>query len=54
MLGVTHDRYGFKVLLFSADFKTEIKKLIDNEGVKGIILGNRRSDPWSRDLEYIT
>ena len=41
------------MLLFSADFKTEVKKLIDSEGVQGIILGNRRSDPWSRDLEPI-
>ena len=30
-----------------------MQKLIDQENVKGIIMGNRRSDPWSRDLEPI-
>lgn len=45
--------YGIKVELFSADFKGEVKKLIDSQGTKAIIMGNRRSDPWSRDLEPI-
>lgn len=30
-----------------------MQKLIDTEHVRGIIMGNRRSDPWSRDLEPI-
>jgi FAD synthetase len=30
-----------------------VQKLIDSENVKGILMGNRRSDPWSRDLEEI-
>lgn len=40
-------------MLFSADFKGEVQKLIDTENIKAIIMGNRRSDPWSRDLEPI-
>ena len=43
--------YGIKVQLFSADFKGEVQKLIDHQNTKAIIMGNRRSDPWSRDLE---
>ena len=27
--------------------------MIDTENVKAIIMGNRRSDPWSRDLEIV-
>jgi FAD synthetase len=27
--------------------------LIDTENVKAIVMGNRRSDPWSRDLEVV-
>jgi FAD synthetase len=46
-------RYSIKVQLFSSNFKEEVQKLINSENVKGIIMGNRRSDPWSRDLEPI-
>ena len=46
-------RYGIKVRLFSADFKGEVQKLIDTDNTKAIIMGNRRSDPWSRDLEAV-
>jgi FAD synthetase len=45
--------YGIKIQLFSADFKAEVQKLIDTSNVKAIIMGNRRSDPWSRDLESV-
>jgi len=38
---------------FSSDFKGEVQRLIESEGVKAIVMGNRRSDPWSRDLEHI-
>ena len=48
-----HHSYGIEIQLFSADFKAEVKKLIDTENVRGIIMGNRRSDPWSRELEPI-
>ena len=39
--------YGIQVQLFSSDFKREVGRLIDEEGIKAIIMGNRRSDPWS-------
>ena len=45
-----YSRYGIRVQLYSADFKREVGRLIDEEGVKAIIMGNRRSDPWSQDL----
>jgi FAD synthetase len=41
------------VQLYSANFKEEVQKLIDSQHVKAIVMGNRRSDPWSRDLESI-
>ena len=43
-------RYGIRVQLYSADFKREVGRLIDEEGIKAIIMGNRRTDPWSQDL----
>ena len=47
-------RYGIHVQLFSSDFKREVGRLIDEEGVKAIIMGNRRTDPWSQDLKPFT
>ena len=44
-------RYGIQVQIFSSDFKREIQKLIDEQGIKAIIMGNRRTDPWSTDLK---
>jgi FAD synthetase len=44
-------RYGVQVQLYSSDFKREVGRLIDEQGVKAIIMGNRRTDPWSQDLE---
>ena len=49
-----YSRYGIRVQLYSADFKREVGRLIDEEGVKAIIMGNRRSDPWSQDLQPFT
>ena len=40
--------------LYSSDFKREVGRLIDEQGVKAIIMGNRRSDPWSENLEPFT
>ena len=44
-------RYQIKVTIYDPDFKKEVQKLIDDHQIKAIILGNRRTDPWSRDLE---
>jgi len=46
--------YGIKVQLYSSDFKREVGRLIDEEGVKAIIMGNRRTDPWSENLQPFT
>jgi hypothetical protein len=46
-------RYNIKVQLFESDFKVEVQKLIDQSITKAIIMGNRRSDPWSRDLQAL-
>lgn len=43
--------YGIRVQLYSADFKREVQRLIEEEGVKAILMGNRRTDPWSQDLQ---
>ena len=40
--------------LYSADFKREVGRLIDEQGVKAIIMGNRRTDPWSESLQPFT
>ena len=40
--------------LYSSDFKREVQRLIEEEGVKAIIMGNRRTDPWSQDLKPFT
>ena len=45
--------YGIQVQLFSADFKGEVQRLIDEQGIKAIIMGNRRTDPYSTDLTAI-
>ena len=47
-------RYGVHVQLFSSDFKREVGRLIDEQGVKAVIMGNRRTDPWSQDLQPFT
>ena len=44
-------RYDIEIMLLEPDFKREIQNLIDKYDLKAIILGNRRTDPWSRDLE---
>ena len=36
--------------LFSSDFKAEVQRLIEEQGVTAIIMGNRRTDPYSQDL----
>ena len=46
--------YGIKVQLFSSDFKREVGRLIEEQGIKAIIMGNRRTDPWSQDLVPFT
>jgi FAD synthetase len=45
--------YGIQVQLFSADFKGQVQRLIDEQGIKAIIMGNRRTDPYSADLTPI-
>ena len=45
--------YGIQVQLYSADFKGEVQRLIDEQGVKAIIMGNRRTDPYSAELTAI-
>ena len=47
-------RYGIKVQLFSSDFKREVGRLIEEQGVKAVIMGNRSTDPWSENLEPFT
>ena len=47
-------KYGLTVKLYSSDFKREVQRVIDEDGVKAIIMGNRRTDPWSADLTPIT
>ena len=46
-------RYEVKVELLGSDFKQEMQRLIDEQHVDVIIMGNRRTDPWSADLEPI-
>mmetsp|Transcript_31311 Transcript_31311/g.38743 ORF Transcript_31311/g.38743 Transcript_31311/m.38743 type:complete len:150 (+) Transcript_31311:201-650(+) len=48
------DLYGIQVQLFSSDFKREVGRLIAEQGVKAIIMGNRRTDPWSENLQPLT
>jgi FAD synthetase len=43
--------YGIQIQLYSADFKREVQKLIDDHDVKAIIMGNRNTDPWSNELK---
>ena len=44
-------QYGITIQLFGQDFKSEVQRLIDQSAIEAIIMGNRRSDPWSGDLE---
>ncbi len=39
--------------MFSSDFKAEIQRMIDEQDIKAILMGNRRTDPWSSDLSAI-
>ena len=47
-------RYEIRVQLYSSDFKREVGRLTSEEGVKAIVMGNRRTDPWSQDLQALT
>ena len=47
-------RYEIRVQLYSSDFKREVGRLISEEGIKAIIMGNRRTDPWSQNLQAFT
>lgn len=40
--------------MYGGDFKSEVGKLIDECGIEAIIMGNRQTDPWSKDLEPFT
>lgn len=46
-------QFGIKIALYEADFKREVARFIEDTGVKAIVMGNRRTDPWSKDLEPI-
>jgi 3'-phosphoadenosine 5'-phosphosulfate sulfotransferase (PAPS reductase)/FAD synthetase len=46
-------KFGIAVQLYSSDFKVEVQKFIDQNQVKAIIMGNRRTDPYSQNLDYI-
>lgn len=39
--------------LFGPDFKGELQRLIEEQGVKAVIMGNRVSDPYSQQLSPI-
>ena len=45
--------YGIKVELFGPDFKAELERLINEQGVKAVIMGNRVTDPYSSKLSPI-
>ena len=45
--------FHIEIALYSSDFKSEIQKLINEKKVQVIVMGNRRTDPWSKDLTYI-
>ena len=46
-------KFGITVELFSSDFKAEVQRLIDEQEIKAILMGNRRTDPWSSELTPI-
>ena len=39
--------------LFGSDFKSELKRFIDEQGIKAIVMGNRTTDPYSAELNAI-
>ena len=47
-------KFGIEILLYGKDFKREVGRFIDESGVKAIVMGNRRTDPWSQQLEAFT
>lgn len=46
-------RFNIKVQLYESNFKVEVQKFIDQNSVKAIIMGNRRTDPYSQNLTEI-
>jgi 3'-phosphoadenosine 5'-phosphosulfate sulfotransferase (PAPS reductase)/FAD synthetase len=42
-----------KLHIYGSDFKAEIQKALDEHGISAILMGNRRTDPWSDNLKYI-
>ena len=50
----TEDYLGIQVLrLTNGTIKDEVKQLVETEGLEYVILGNRRIDPYSKDLKTI-
>ena len=47
-------RYGIEIKLFKSSFKSELEGLTKEGGVKAIIMGNRRTDPYSDDLKPLS
>ena len=39
--------YNIEIQIFGPDFKKEVARLIEEQGIKTIIMGNRSTDPWS-------
>ena len=46
--------YDIHIELYASDFRQEVGRLIEEEEVKVIIMGNRRTDPGSEDLQPFT
>ena len=47
-------RYKIKLCVYGKDFKGELAKALDEHQAIGVLMGNRRTDPWSHDLHPIT
>ncbi|CAM9171503.1 unnamed protein product [Pylaiella littoralis] len=48
------DSYGFEFLRYAVSYKDGMQNLVDSRGIEGVIMGQRRGDPWTESMDIFT
>ncbi|CAB1098848.1 unnamed protein product [Ectocarpus sp. CCAP 1310/34] len=48
------ETYQFEFQRYSKSYKDGMQDLVESHGIKAVIMGQRRGDPWTEDMEWFT
>ncbi|CAM9285736.1 unnamed protein product [Ectocarpus fasciculatus] len=48
------ETYRFEFQRYSKSYKDGMQDLVESHGIKAVIMGQRRGDPWTEDMEWFT